>query len=52
MAGTKKVTQEEYDEIRSKMEEKDNYDEMADEEEERFESTRDQVAVVGNKTNE
>ena len=52
MAGPKKVTQEEYDELRSKMEEKYNYDEMSDEEKERFDSTMDQVAVVGDKTDE
>lgn len=50
MAGPKKVTQEEYDELRSKMEEKYNYDEMSDEEKERFDSTMDQAAVVGDKT--
>ena len=50
MAGPKKVTQEEYDELRSKMEEKYNYDEMSDEEKERFDSTMDQVAIVGDKT--
>ncbi len=50
MAGPKKVTQEEYDEFRSKMEEKYNYDEMSDEEKKRFDSTIDQVAVVGDKT--
>ncbi len=52
MAGPKKVTQEEYDEFRSKMEEKYNYDEMSDEEKERFDSTMDQVAVVGDKADE
>lgn len=52
MAGPKKVTQEEYDELRSKMEEKYNYDEMSDEEKERFDSTMDQVAVVGDKMDE
>lgn len=52
MACPKKVTQEEYDELRSKMEEKYNYDEMSDEEKERFDSTMDQVAVVGDKTDE
>lgn len=52
MAGPKKITQEEYDEFRSKMEEKYNYDEMSDEEKERFDSTMDQVAVVGEKTDE
>ena len=52
MAGPKKVTQEEYDELRSKMEEKYNYDEMSDEEKERFDATMDQVAVVGDKTDE
>ena len=52
MAGPKKVTQEEYDELRSKMEEKYNYDDMSDEEKERFDSTMDQVAVVGDKTDE
>lgn len=52
MADPKKVTQEEYDELRSKMEEKYNYDDMSDEEKERFDSTMDQVAVVGDKTDE
>ncbi|WKY49028.1 hypothetical protein Q5O24_06870 [Eubacteriaceae bacterium ES3] len=52
MAGPKKVTQEEYDELRSKMEEKYDYDEMSDEEKERFDATMDQVAVVGDKTDE
>lgn len=52
MAGPKKVTQEEYDELRSKMEEKYNYDEMSDEEKERFDSTMDQVAIVGDKKDE
>lgn len=52
MAGPKKVTQEEYDELRSKLEDKYNYDEMSDEEKERFDATMDQVAVVGDKTDE
>lgn len=52
MAEPKKLTQEEYDEFRSKMEEKYNYDEMSDEEKERFDSTMDQVAVVGDKADE
>ena len=52
MAGPKKVTQEEYDELRSKMEEKYNYDEMSDEEKERFDFIMEQVAVVGDKTDE
>lgn len=52
MAGAKKVTQAEYDELRSKMEKKYNYNEMSDEEKERFDSTMDQVAVVGDKTDE
>lgn len=52
MADPKKVTQEEYDELRSKMEEKYNYDDMSDEEKKRFDSTMDQVAVVGDKTDE
>ena len=34
------------------MEEKYNYDDMSDEEKERFDSTMDQVAVVGDKTDE
>lgn len=49
MAGPKKITQEEYDEFRSKMEDKYNYDEMSDEEKERFDATMDQVAVVDDK---
>lgn len=52
MEGPKKVTQEEYDELRSKMEDKYNYDEMSDKEKERFDATMDQVAVVGGKTDE
>lgn len=52
MASPKKVTQEEYDELRSKLEDKYNYDDMSDEEKERFDSTMDQVAVVGDKTDE
>lgn len=52
MAGPKKVTQEEYDGLRSKMEEKYNYDEMSDEEKERFDSEMDQIVVVGDKTDE
>jgi hypothetical protein len=46
MAGPQKMTQEEYDDFRSKMEEKYGYDDMSDEEKERFDKTMDQVAVV------
>lgn len=52
MAGPKKITQEEYDEFRSRMEEKHHYDEMSDEEKEHFDATLDKVAVVGDKTDE
>lgn len=52
MADPKKVSQEEYDELRSKLEEKYNYDDMSDEEKERFDSTMDQVAVVDDKNDE
>ena len=52
MVGSKKVTQEEYDELRSKMQEKYCYNEMSDEEKERFDATMDQVAVVSDKTDE
>ena len=52
MAGPKKISQEEYDEFRSNMEEKYNYDEMSDEEKARFDESIDRVAVVGDKTDE
>lgn len=50
MAGPKKVSKEEYDEFRSRMETKYGYDEMSDEEKADFDAKIDQVAVVGDKT--
>lgn len=50
MAGPKKVTQEEYDEFRSRMEDKYDYENMSDEEKADFDKKIDQVAVVGDKT--
>ena len=50
MAGPKKVSQEEYDEFRSRMEDKYGYEDMSDEEKADFDAKIDQVAVVGNKT--
>lgn len=50
MAGPKKVTQEEYDEFRSRMEDKYGYENMSDEEKADFDKKIDQVAVVGDKT--
>ncbi len=50
MAGPKKVSQEEYDEFRSRMEDKYGYEDMSDEEKADFDSKIDQVAVVGDKT--
>ena len=52
MVGPKKVTQEVYDKFRSNMEKKYNYDEMSDEEKERFDSKIDEVAVVGDRAEE
>lgn len=53
MAGPRKVSQEEYDEFRSRMEEKYGYDDMSDEEKADFDAKIDQVAVVDNdKTDE
>ena len=49
MAGPKKVTQEEYNEFRSRMEDKYGYDDMSDEEKEDFDNKIDQIAVVGDK---
>lgn len=50
MAGPKKVSQEEYDEFRSRMEDKYGYEDMSDEEKADFDAKIDQVAVVGDKT--
>lgn len=50
MGGPKKLSQEEYDKFRSKMEEKYSYDKMSDEEKQRFDKDMDQVAVVEDKT--
>lgn len=49
MVGPKKVSQEEYDEFRSRMEDKYEYKDMSDEEKADFDSKIDQVAVVGDK---
>ena len=49
MSGPKKVTQEEYNEFRSRMEDKYGYEDMSDEEKAEFDSKIDQVAVVGDK---
>lgn len=46
MAEPQKMTQEQYDDFRAKMEAKYGYDDMSDEEKERFDKTMDQVAVV------
>lgn len=50
MAGPRKVSQEEYDEFRSRMEEMYGYDDMSEEEKETFDRKIDQVAVVDQKT--
>lgn len=50
MAGPRKVTREEYDEFRSRMEEKYGYEGMSDEEKKDFDEKIDKVAVVGEKT--
>ena len=50
MAGPRKVSQEEYDEFRSRMEEMYGYDDMSEEEKATFDRKIDQVAVVDQKT--
>lgn len=50
MAEPKKVSQEKYDEFRSRMEDKYGYEDMSDEEKADFDAKIDQVAVVGDKT--
>ena len=50
MPEPKKVSQEEYDEFRSRMENKYGYEDMSDEEKANFDEKIDQVAVVGDKT--
>ena len=50
MAGPQKVSQEEYDEFRSRMEDKYGYEDMSDEEKADFDSKIEQVATVGDKT--
>ena len=50
MAGPQKVSQEEYDEFRSRMEDKYGYEDMSDEEKADFDSKIEQVAAVGDKT--
>lgn len=52
MAGPKKVTQEEYDKLRSNLEEKYGYDEMSDKEKAEFDKNIDQAVVVSDKTDE
>ena len=49
MAGPKKLSQEEYDKLRGNLEDKYDYDNMSDEEKERFNDTMDKVAVVDDK---
>lgn len=52
MATPRKITQDEYDEFRSRMEEKYGYEDMSDEEKAEFDEKLDQVAVVeGNADN-
>lgn len=50
MAPQRKISQEEYDEFRSRMEEKYGYEDMTDEEKAEFDAKLDQVAVVDKKT--
>ncbi len=50
MAEPKKVSQEDYDEFRSRMEDKYGYEDMSDEEKADFDAKIDQVAVVSDKT--
>ena len=50
MAGPQKVSQVEYDEFRSRMEDKYGYEDMSDEEKADFDSKIEQVAAVGDKT--
>jgi len=50
MAEPRKVSKEEYDEFRSRMEDKYGYDDMSDEEKADFDAKIDQVAVVDDKT--
>jgi hypothetical protein len=50
MAEPRKVSQEEYDDFRSRMEDKYGYEDMSDEEKADFDAKIDQVAVVGDKT--
>lgn len=50
MAEPNKISQEEYNEFRSRMEDKYGYEDMSDEEKADFDTKIDQVAVVGDKT--
>lgn len=50
MAGSEKVSQEEYDEFRSRMEDKYGYEDMSDAEKADFDAKIDQVAVIDGKT--
>ena len=46
MAGPKKVSQEEYDRLRSTMEDKYHYEELSDEDKERFDTEFDNTVTV------
>lgn len=46
MAGPKKVSQEEYDRLRSTMEDKYHYDDMSDEDKEKFDAEFDKTVAV------
>lgn len=48
-AEPQKLSQEEYDQLRGKLEDKYDYDNMSDEEKARFNDTMDKVAVVDDK---
>lgn len=50
MAGPRKISQEEYDALRSTMEEKYNYSEMSDEKKALFDAEFDKIAVPDKKT--
>lgn len=52
MAKPKKVSENEYDEVRSRMEDKYGYEDMSDEEKKDFDYQIDQVVVVGENTDE
>ena len=50
MAGPRKVSQEEYDTIRSNLEKNYHYDEMSDEKKAQFDAEIDKAMVVDKKT--